>query len=447
MPSGPQSSLLAVGPLGSFFEAATVRRDEGRLHTLRKGHSDVSGQRLLYLLHSPPLPAVSGERLRALQHLRALERHGWRTTLFALGSGRPPTLREFDELRALCDAVEIVPFDVAAPARFARLVRDVALRRPFQSGYFVSRTAKMRLKESHGPFDLALVGQLYMVPYLPPGLHASYVLDSVNVESRRLGTIASSGRGPRALAARLQAKPADGYERRVVAGARLTLAVSRVEYEHFDRLAPGRIRLVPNGVDTVALRPREALPAEPVVLFSGSLGYAANVDAVRHLIGDVLPFVRTRAARALIVGADTPRSIYRAARASTMPVAVTGYVPTLRPYVEQARVLAVPLRAGGGTRLKILEALAQGLPVVATTIGCEGLGLEHERDALIADDPKAFATCLDRALTDDELCRRLASAGRATVERHFDSGHIGDVLDEALVEAATTPRAPAVVAR
>ena len=130
-----------------------------------------------------------------------------------------------------------------------------------------------------------------------------------------------------------------------------------------------------------------------------------------------------------------------------MPVAVTGYVPTLRPYVEQARVLAVPLRAGGGTRLKILEALAQGLPVVATTIGGEGLGLEHERDALIADDPKAFAACLDRALTDDELCRRLAAAGRATVERRFDSRRIGELLDEALAEAAATRRAPAVVAR
>ena len=409
----------------------------------------MSGRRLLYLLHSPPLPAVSGERLRALQHLRALERHGWRTTLFALGSGRTPTPEELEDLRALCEAVEIVPFDVAAPARFARLARDVALRRPFQSGFFFSRTAKTQLERSLGPrpFDLALIGQLYMAPYLPPGLGASYVFDSVNVESRRLGTIASSGRGPRAVTARLQAAPATGYERRVVAGARLTLAVSRVEYEHLDRFAPGRIRLVPNGVDTVALRPREGLPAEPVVLFSGSLGYAANVDAVRHLIGDVLPFVRTRAARALIVGADAPRAVYRMTRASTMPVSVTGYVPTLRPYVEQARVLAVPLRAGGGTRLKILEALAQGLPVVATTIGCEGLGLEHEGDALIADDPKAFAACLDRALTDDELCRRLASEGRATVERHFDSGHIGDVLDEALVEAATTPRAPAVVAR
>ena len=130
----------------------------------------MSGQRLLYLLHSPPLPAVSGERLRALEHLRALERHGWRTTLFALGSGRTPTRQEFVELRALCDAVEIVPFDVAAPARFARLVRDVALRRPFQSGYFVSRTAKIRLKRSLGPrpFDLALVGQLSSSPTCRP---------------------------------------------------------------------------------------------------------------------------------------------------------------------------------------------------------------------------------------------------------------------------------------
>ncbi len=102
----------------------------------------MSGRRLLYLLHAPPLPAVSGERLRALQHLRALDRHGWHTTLFAVGSGRTPTHEELEELHTLCEAVEIAPFDVDAPVRFARLARDVALRRPFQSGYFVSRTAR-----------------------------------------------------------------------------------------------------------------------------------------------------------------------------------------------------------------------------------------------------------------------------------------------------------------
>ena len=266
----------------------------------------------------------------------------------------------------------------------------------------------------------------------------------MNVESRRLATIASSRRSPRAVAARLQATPAGRYERRVVEDARLTLAVSGVEYEHLSRFAPGRIRLVPNGVDTAALLPRNALPAGPVVLFSGSLGYAANVDAVRHLIGDVLPLVRTKDARAVIVGADAPRAVYQMARASTMPVAVTGYVPTLRPYVEQARVLAVPLRSGGGTRLKILEALAQGLAVVTTTIGCEGLGLEHEQDALIADNPGEFAACLDRVLTDDRLCRRLAAAGRATVEENFDSRRLGELLDEALDEAVATTKAPVV---
>jgi len=111
---------------------------------------------------------------------------------------------------------------------------------------------------------------------------------------------------------------------------------------------------------------------------------------------------------------------------------VSGNVLDTTPYWERARALVVPLRVGGGTRLKILEALARGVPVVATSLGCEGLGLRAGHDVLVADDAEDFAACVDRLLADDDLCRLLAARGRALVEARFDWRIIGDAFESSL---------------
>ena len=116
------------------------------------------------------------------------------------------------------------------------------------------------------------------------------------------------------------------------------------------------------------------------------------------------------------------------------PVEVAGFVPDTAPWFERARALVVPLRIGGGTRLKILESLARGVPVLSTTLGCEGLDLVPGRDLLVEDDPHRFAAALDRLLADDELCRDLARHGRAAAAA-YDWPRIGDTLAE-LLEAA-----------
>jgi len=107
-------------------------------------------------------------------------------------------------------------------------------------------------------------------------------------------------------------------------------------------------------------------------------------------------------------------------------------VAQIAPWLDSSRLLAVPLRIGGGTRLKILEAMAHGLPVVTTSIGCAGLDVQHGRDVLIADDPGQFASWVDRLLADDVLARDLAQRARQTVERCYDWRAIGAVLDRAV---------------
>ncbi|MBW3609261.1 MAG: glycosyltransferase family 4 protein [Actinobacteria bacterium] len=151
--------------------------------------------------------------------------------------------------------------------------------------------------------------------------------------------------------------------------------------------------------------------------------------------------MRDRAARIALVGALPPPDLRAAAEAAPVPVEVTGRVAQIAPWFAGSRLLAVPLRMGGGTRLKILEAMAHGLPVVTTSIGCAGLDVEHERDVIVADDPADFARWVDRLLADDELAATIGMQGRETVRRDHDWRAIGDRL-EAAVGALRGPRVP-----
>jgi glycosyltransferase involved in cell wall biosynthesis len=278
-----------------------------------------------------------------------------------------------------------------------------------------------------------------MARYVPEHLFARAVLDTHNSELRRVETMARTlGWTMQGMAARLQRAPVARFEREVAARMARLAAVSEEERAYFEQLAPGRVDLVPNGVDCRALRPRSTVPASRRMLFLGSLDYSANVEAVGYLVDRVLPLLAHRHATVDVVGSNPRAAVFDAARRSVVPVQVAGYVPDADPFWNEARALVVPLRIGGGTRLKILEALARGVPVVSTSLGCEGLGLRDGEDLLVADDSAGFAAAMARLLDDDDLCRRLAATGRATVEERFDWSVVGQEFERCLIRAVGT---------
>jgi glycosyltransferase involved in cell wall biosynthesis len=237
---------------------------------------------------------------------------------------------------------------------------------------------------------------------------------------------------PRGVLARIQQRPVRRYEQRAAASVGGVLAVSAAEATWFERVAPGRVSLVPNGVDTTRIQPRAGVGAGGPVLFVGSMDYGANADGALVLLEEIAPRLRHPAARIALVGALPPPQLRAAAQAAPVPVEVTGRVERIEPWFAAGRLLAVPLRMGGGTRLKILEAMAHGLPVVTTSIGCAGLDVEHERDLIVADDAAEFARWVDRLLEDDELVAAIGARGRAAVRRDHDWSAIGDPLEAAL---------------
>lgn len=180
-----------------------------------------------------------------------------------------------------------------------------------------------------------------------------------------------------------------------------------------------RTVVVPNGVDLESFTPRENSQCEPAtLLFFGAIDYYPNTDAVLHFLDEVMPRLVARNPRIklCIVGRRPPESVL-ARRASNVEIA--GAVDDVRPWIEQATAVVVPLRIGGGTRLKILEAMAMGKAIVSTTLGAEGIDAIHGRDLLLADGPESFAAHVTKAIDEPELAMRLGRAARRLVVEKY----------------------------
>jgi glycosyltransferase involved in cell wall biosynthesis len=188
------------------------------------------------------------------------------------------------------------------------------------------------------------------------------------------------------------------------------------------------VSVIPNGVDTRRLRPFPPSEEGPRLLFVGNLAYRPNVQAALELCTTILPLIRRQApeVRLEIVGPDPPRSLLRAARSRA--VEVRGSLSDLEPSYRRATVSVVPLRAAGGTRLKILESMAYGRPVVSTTVGCEGLAFTGGRELLVADEPADFADKTLSLLGDEGMREALAARARKAVEESYDWDAIAERL-------------------
>jgi glycosyltransferase involved in cell wall biosynthesis len=216
-------------------------------------------------------------------------------------------------------------------------------------------------------------------------------------------------------------------ERRAATRADVVTTVSEPETDYFRALGARTIALVPNGVDCPAYASmpvgREVM-TRPVVLFVGGLSWPPNAGAVRYLASTVLPELRRMHPTAVVRVVGRISSSLREELSRCEGVEVTGDVPDVRPYLVDATVVAVALESGGGTRLKILEAFAAGIPVVSTPVGCEGIAGEHGRHLIVAERP-AFAAEIGRLIEQPSVGRELARAARQLAEETYDWGVVG----------------------
>jgi glycosyltransferase involved in cell wall biosynthesis len=267
------------------------------------------------------------------------------------------------------------------------------------------------------------------------------VLNHHNIESQMMARRAQLERSwPLRLLLRLQARRLESLETRSAPRFRSHLTVSELDSERLRAHVPvARTAVIPNGVDLefFGLLPAERQVVPRSIVFAGGLTWYPNRTAVEWLLAEILPRLRARYpdASVTIIGRDPPAGLVEAAKRDP-GLTFTGFVDDIRPHIARSAVYACPIFDGGGTRLKILDTLSQGIPLVATTMAVEGVGIEPGRHALLADDADGFAAAVGRLFDEPALGRRLALAGRELVERNFGWEAIGRRLRAVYADAA-----------
>jgi glycosyltransferase involved in cell wall biosynthesis len=334
-----------------------------------------------------------------------------------------------------------IPGEQSRVARITSHLRSVLSNRPYtlyeyRSGTF-ARSLDAALSSS-GPSlvhmdSLDLYGWIPRLPPVPLAVtHHSVESDLLRARARRVTSM------PLRRYLRHQARLVETIERQWCSRIGLNVMMSETDGEKLRTLAPGaRTATVPNGVDIDYFTPQGGNRQPGQILFLGPTYMYPNRDAVQWFLETMWEGVRQGVPNAELHLVGKNPTADRERFCGWRGVRCHGYVPDVRPHLAAATCSIVPIRVGGGTRLKILDSWAAGTAVVSTTVGCEGLEARDSHNILIRDDPRGFAEAVVQVLTDADLRRHLEGAGRATAESRYSWRVIGDGLLAAYQELLT----------
>lgn len=423
--------------------------------------------RILFLTPQVPYPPRQGATMRNYHFIQGLARNHVVDLLTFLAPG--DQIADDSPLKRLCRRIAAVEQPVRttlqrAHSTFTTLTPDMGLRLESAA---MHRLVRQWLAKTH--YDVVQIEGIELAQYARsltsnnrPHRHAgqrpdserpALVFDDHNCEyllqkRNALTDLRHPRRWPAAAYSIVQWQKLRRYEAAIVREADVVLAVSEADRRAlldldlpapFGSSGPQRIVVVPNGIDLETYRPPAAASPLRTIVFTGKMDYRPNIDAVLWFAQHVLPRVLAKApdVRFQIVGMN-PHPRLDALR-SHPAIEITGAVPDTRPYIYQASVYVIPMRVGGGTRFKVLEALACAAPVVSTMLGVEGVEVRHGEELLIADEPEAFAAAVLHLLEDAQrggaLRHRLGMQGRRFVEQRYGWEQILPKLEEALLLA------------
>ncbi|MBK8027887.1 MAG: glycosyltransferase [Chloroflexi bacterium] len=401
--------------------------------------------RALIVTPHPPFPAQQGAALRNLGILHSLFQSGGRVTLLTFCDSVPE--QPPDRLAELCERVVYVPIP---PRPMADRLRDLALsgspdlaRRLYSENFVAQLTALL----SGQTFDLVQFEGLEVAAYLPlvraAQPRAVLVYDAHNAEFALQRSMAqvegmSMWRLPAALYSRTQVRRIMRFERSICEQANGVIAVSPEDASHLCQLGMKTpVFTLPNGIfteDYASSDNRLELTGIPLV-FTGKMDYRPNVDAIQWFAEAIFPDIRARHSSAsLYVVGQAVHNKLLTLQESNPAIAFTGWVESVKPFLHHARVFVAPLRMGSGTRLKILEAMAAGCAIVATTVAASGLDAAAHEALILADKAADFSAAVNHLIEDSAACQKLSATARQFVRDRYDWSVLAPQLKRIYVE-------------
>jgi glycosyltransferase involved in cell wall biosynthesis len=379
-----------------------------------------------------PYPPDNGSRIRVFNLIKHLSRnHEIHLVSFAVET---ITEERLAAMRRYCRRVDVVLHESFEPNRLKALLGFFCWRpRSVVDTYSVEMQRLIEQAQRVRAFDIAIGSQIDTAPYVTALPGTPKILEEMELTT--LYERLSKERHP-VLKLRKWSTwwKLSRYVTDLLRASDGCTVVSERERERVLQVLPGYrpIEIVPNGVDLDYYAADFGPPEADTLVYPGALTYGANFDAVDFFLRDVFPLIRARRpdARLSVTGKVDGVPIDRLP--DTEGIVLTGYLDDVRPTVAQSWACVVPLRVGGGTRLKILEALALGTPVVSTSKGAEGLEVTPGEDILIADDPAEFADVTMHLLGDRALRAKLAANGRRLVREWYGWDQIGERFDQFL---------------
>jgi polysaccharide biosynthesis protein PslH len=389
--------------------------------------------RILWLKTELLHPVDKGGRIRTYQMLRELKREHHVTYLTLDDGTAAPDAAE--RAAEYCDELVRIPFD-RTPNFSPRFWFEVARNVPSPLPYTISRYRSAAFRDAverlaaADTFDVVVCDFLTPSINVPAALPCAAVLFQHNVEAAIWRRHYEVARGPlRKAFLWLEWRRVRRFERQACRRFDHVITVSAEDQATIRDEYGVAASDVPTGVDTAYFRPAAGARRRPHhLVFTGSMDWLPNVDGMKYFVDEILPLVRANVpdVTLTIVGRE-PGSDIRALAADA-GITVTGRVPDVRPFIDEASAFIVPLRIGGGTRLKIYEAMAMECPVISTPIGAEGLPLMDGVEILLADSPTDYAAAVVRVLTEQAFAERLGRNGAETVRSRFGWDRAADAF-------------------
>ena len=393
---------------------------------------------ILFLTQIVPFPPDAGPKVKTYHVIRALVEQGHSVTLVSFV--RSEEVQNIPALREICDAVHEVPIHRSRIADIGYMIRSYLTGRPFlierDDLRPMQETINQLVRENN--FQFIHADQLTMVQFairgasVFPDKKLKVIFDAHNAVWTIVERMKDNAHFFLKPVIAVEAKRVKRYEGELMRTVDHVLAVTDIDQVLLEEALyfskPGEnsrvspVTVIPIAVDTQKLQPIKRKMSSKNIVTLGTLHYPPNADGIRWYLNEVFPLIQQQVpdVTLTIIGKKPPQDFVEAAEQNPGTIKVTGYVDDLVPYLEESALMVVPVRAGGGMRVRILEAFAFAMPVVTTTVGLEGIHGTPDHDVLVADTPADFANRTTDLLENVSLQEKLSTNGRELAMRQYD---------------------------